>query len=90
MLPADASGLALTALEAAAAEQGPCTGKDRRGPLVVVDQFEQTLTQCTDESERRAFITGHKGHVFSVAFSPGGRILASGSGDETIQLWRIG
>lgn len=34
-------------------------------------------------------LTGHSGRVKSVAFSPDGQTLASGSSDQTVRLWDI-
>jgi hypothetical protein len=68
-LVANPDWFALTALQAARAQQLAPAG-DRGGPvaeqdqpsrqgrlLLVVDQFEELFTQCSEEGQRRAFIT---------------------------------
>ena len=42
------------------------------------------------DSSSSPFITqGHTGAVFSIAFSPDGATIASGSDDNTIKLWSV-
>ena len=48
---------------------------------------EQTDNNNTEPLLRT--LTGHRYHVTSVAFSPDGHTLASGSGDDTIRLWNV-
>jgi WD40 repeat protein len=36
----------------------------------------------------RASLKGHTGRVLSLAFSEDGKLLVSGSADQTVRLWR--
>jgi WD40 repeat protein len=36
-----------------------------------------------------AELKGHTDHIFSIAFSPDGKRLVSGSNDQTIRFWNV-
>ncbi len=58
------------------------------GGLVVGSQFALTLHDPTSGKQLREF-TGHTGGIWSVAVSADGRLLVSGSSDQTFRLWNI-
>ena len=44
------------------------------------------LTPCLVH-EQECTLTGHSGPVYSVAYSPDGKHIVSGSGDKTVKIW---
>ncbi len=54
--------------------------------VLMVDQFEALWTLAPLNNEA---LQGHTSFIHSLAFSPDGKLLASGSWDTTIQLWDV-
>ncbi len=53
----------------------------------VIHLVEQPPTGARVVVAKKAMLAGHKGYVFSVALSPDGATIASGSGDKTVMVW---
>ena len=43
-----------------------------------------------ETGEQTGLLKGQSGAIYSLAFSPDGKLLASGSSDQTVRIWEIG
>lgn len=59
------------------------------GRMIVAGGGHGWLTAYDIQGRRIGEFVGHTGDVWSVAISPDGRLLLSGSDDQTIRLWNI-
>jgi WD40 repeat protein len=53
----------------------------------VLPQVQSILRDAIGDARERNLLQGHEGEVISVAFSPDGKTIVSGSWDGTIRLW---
>ncbi|MEW6496292.1 MAG: caspase family protein, partial [Cyanobacteriota bacterium] len=63
------------------------TGESQSSLRQVLPQVQSSLYEAIDVARERNILKGHEDGVLSVAFSPDGKTIVSGSGDNTIRLW---
>jgi WD40 repeat protein len=57
--------------------------------LTTLTEYSPQLWNVATRQQIGEPLTGQAGAVTSVAFSPGGTTLATGSDDHTVRLWNV-
>ena len=80
----------------ASIERGSTDGYDHRsytftpdGERIISGGVAGVLTAYNRDGDKLGNFVGHTGDVFAVAVSADGRLLASGSADQTVRLWNV-
>jgi WD40 repeat protein/uncharacterized caspase-like protein len=59
------------------------------GNILATDEDKTIQLWNVSDRTLKQTLTGHQGRVTSIAFSPNGKILASGDDNKTIRLWDV-
>ena len=55
----------------------------------ITQPFEISTQFIIEKKQHGSSLSGHSAAVSSIAFSPDGKTLATGSGDHTIKIWDV-